>query len=156
MIREREQRAEPLNPDSWVFRSTSHRLDQQVIRKVQLSTPGSPLSQSQIGTIVRQVAIKRGLQQQFGKRYLFHPHGFRRYWKHQWTIQDIKDQYRRTETYINLQSKQSVSKEEIQTEILNIFLGKMRQEDVVSLSHNLGVSVAQIQHILKGFYNNKT
>jgi integrase/recombinase XerD len=181
VMREREQRAEPLTPESWVFRSSSQRVGPQAIRKVQLSTLGTSLSPSQVDNIVRRVAMKRGIQQQFGKRYLFHPHGFRRYWKHQlrmggadsslldymmghtlpyrgaydrWTTQDIKDQYKRAEKYVNLQSKQSITKEEIQTEILNIFLGQMRQEDLVIMSHNIGVSVAHIQHMLKGFHSN--
>jgi integrase len=182
MIHERYQRSEPLNHDSWLFRSTSRRFRQHVIRKVQRSTPGSSLSPSQVDNIVRRVAVKRGIQQQYGKRYLFHPHGFRRYWKHQlrmggvnpvlldymightlpyhgaydrWTIQDIRNQYKRAEKFVNPQTRHSVTKEEIQTEILNIFLDKICHEDLVTISTNPGVSVAHIQQMLKGFHNNK-
>jgi integrase/recombinase XerD len=83
MIQDRAERNEPLEPDSWLFRSYSRRHGDKDIRKVKLSERGLPLSVAQVGNIVRKAAEERGIQRKFGKRYLFHPHGFRRYWKHQ-------------------------------------------------------------------------
>jgi integrase/recombinase XerD len=83
MIRDRIKRGEPPDPDSWLFRSYSLRLSEKNVRRARGSEPGGPLSIAQVGKIVRDAAAKRDVQQKFGKRYLFHPHGFQRYWKHQ-------------------------------------------------------------------------
>jgi hypothetical protein len=83
MIQDREDRGERLEPNSWLFRSHSKWISEKTIHKVNRSSPGESLSISQAGMIVRQLAMKRGLQEHYGKRYLFHPLGFRRYWKHQ-------------------------------------------------------------------------
>ena len=58
MLRERTERGEPLNPDSWLFRSCSKRFAEKKIRKIKLSNPGKPLSISQVGEIIRRVARK--------------------------------------------------------------------------------------------------
>ena len=83
MIEDREERGEALRPDSWLFRSHSTRIGDKEIRKVGRSEPGESLSKSQVGKIVRRAAERRGIQQRFGKRFLFHRARFRRYWKHQ-------------------------------------------------------------------------
>jgi integrase len=83
MIKDRKDRGESLGPDSWLFRSHSKWIRGNTIHKVRRSTPGLPLSISQAELIVRMLAERRDIQEKFGKRYLFHPHGFRRYWKHQ-------------------------------------------------------------------------
>jgi len=176
MIKERVDRGEPLEPESWLFRSHSERISEKRIRKVKLSTPGRPLSASQAGKIVRTAAAKRGIQQRFGKRYLFHSHGFRRYWKHQlriggvdpdlldymmghalpyggaydrWTIEDIRGQYRKAENYVSLRPTVSVTKEDVREEILRVLLGKMRGEDFQKVSENLGIPLTQIQSMIR-------
>jgi integrase/recombinase XerD len=176
MIRERVERGEPLSPESWLFRSCSERLAGGEVRKVKLSKPGKPLSVAQVGNIVRDAAEKRGIQQRFGKRYLFHPHGFRRYWKHQlrmggvdpdlldymmghvlpyggaydrWTPEDIRRQYKRAEKYVSLRPVVTVTKEDVQAEVLKVLLGKMDREDVERISENLGIPSAQILSLIR-------
>ena len=176
MVEERTQRGEPLSDDSWLFRSHSTRLSDRIIRKVRLSTPGEPLSGSQIWKIVHDAATKRGIQKNFGKRYLFHPHGFRRYWKHQlrmggfdpdlldymmghvlpyggaydrWTLEDIRSQYKRAENMVSLRPVLTVTKEEVGTEVLKVLLGKMSQKDYDRISESLGLPSTQIQSLIK-------
>lgn len=176
MVNERIERGEPLTGDSWLFRSTSRRVADKTIRKVKLSTPGNPLSTSQIGDVIRNAASKRGIQQRFGKRYLFHPHGFRRYWKHQlrmggidpdlldymmghrlpyagaydrWTTEEIKKMYQQAENYIRLRPIVTVTKEDIQAEVLRVLLGKIQQDDLNRISENLGIPLLQIQSLVR-------
>lgn len=176
MIDERRKRGEPLDMESWLFRSKSKRLAEKKIRKIKLSEPGSPLSISQVGNIIRNAASKRGVQQKFGKRYLFHPHGFRRYWKHQmrmgrvssdllnymmghvlpfagaydrWTVEDIKNAYKRAENYTSLRPKVTVTKEDVQTEVLKVLVGKIKKEDVDKISENLGIAPPQIRNLIR-------
>lgn len=154
MVRERRDRGEPLDDESWLFRSSSVRLADKEIRKVKLSTPGLPLSSAQVGQIVRDAASKRGIQRKYGKRYLFHPHGFRRYWKHQlrmggvdpvlleymmghvlpyggaydrWTLEDMMHHYKRAENYVRLRPTVTLSKETLQAEVLKVLLGNIGQ-----------------------------
>lgn len=82
MIEDRLDRGEELEQDSWLFRSHSRWFADNKIRKVSRDTRGECLSYSRAGEISRSMAEKRGIQERYGKRYLFHPHGFRRYWKH--------------------------------------------------------------------------
>jgi integrase/recombinase XerD len=151
MIDERRKRGEPLEPESWLFRSNSTWIAEKKIRKVKLSEAGSPLSISQVGNIIRSAASKRGIQEKFGKRYLFHPHGFRRYWKHQmrigrvdsdlldymmghvlpyagaydrWTAEDIKKSYERAENFVSLRPKVTVTKEDVQMEVLRVLVAR--------------------------------
>ena len=176
MIDERRKRGEPLDQESWLFRSNSKRLAEKKIRKIRLSEPGCPVSISQVGAMIRNAASKRGIQQKFGKRYLFHPHGFRRYWKHQmrmgsassdlldymmghvlpyagaydrWTVEDIKKAYKRAENYVSLRPKVTVSKEDVQTEVFKVLGGKIKQEDMDKISENLGIPPPQIRNIIR-------
>lgn len=176
MVKERGEREEPLTGESWLFRSNSRRLADKEIRKVKLSTPGNPLSTSQVGDVIRSAASKRGIQQRFGKRYLFHPRGFRRYWKHQlrmggvdpdlldymmghklpyggaydqWTREDIKRSYKRAENYVSLRPVVAVTKEDVQAEVLRVLLGKIQQEDMNRISENLGIPIPQIQSLIR-------
>ena len=176
MIQERRERGEPLDSESWLFRSNSKRFAQKKIRKIKLSKPGTPLSISQVGEMIRSSAEKRGIQQKFGKRYLFHPHGFRRYWKHQmrmgrvdpdlldymmghvlayggaydrWTVEDIKKAYKRAENFVSLRPKVTVSKEDVQTEVFKVLVGKIKQEDVDKISENLGIPSPQIRNLIR-------
>lgn len=137
--------------------------------------PGGPISGSQIGKIIRRVAEKRGIQQKFGKRYIFHHHGFRRYWKHQfrmrklnsvlldyvmvhvlpyrgaydrWTISDKRQQDRQTENYVSLRQVFTVTKDDVREEILKVLLGGMSQEDVKRISENLRIPITQIRSLL--------
>jgi integrase/recombinase XerD len=178
MIQDRTMRGEPLQPDSWLFRSYSKRHGDKNVRKVKLSEPGLPLSVAQVGKIVRKAAEDRGIQRKFGKRYLFHPHGFRRYWKPQlrmggvdsdlldymmghalpyggaydrWTGEDLRGQYRRAEDYVCLRPVYTVSKEEVRTEVFKVLLGNVSREDVEKLSENLGPTPAQIFSLLNRF-----
>lgn len=174
MIQERAERGEPLSSESWLFRSYSERLAEKEVRKVKLSKPGKPLSVAQVGNIVRHAAEKRGIQQRFGKRYLFHPHGFRRYWKHQlrmggvdlglldhmmghilpyggaydrWTVDDIRKQYKRAENYVSLRPLVAVTREDVRAEVMKVLLGKISQEDLERISENLGIPPIQIQSL---------
>jgi integrase len=176
MIRERTERGEPTIPESWLFRSHSKRLAEKKVRKIKLSEPRKPLSIAQAGKIVRDAATKRGIQQRFGKRYLFHPHGFRRYWKHQlrlggadsnildfmmghilpyggaydmWTAEDIIRQYKRAENYVSLRPVVTVTKENVREEVLKVLLGKMSREDLERISANLGIPPTQIQGLIR-------
>jgi len=176
MVEDRIHRGELLSEDSWLFRSYSIRISDRIIKKVKLSTPGEPLSGSQIWKIVHDAATKRGVQKKFGKRYLFHPHGFRRYWKHQlrmggvdpnlldhmmghalpyggaydrWTLEDIRSQYKRAENMVSLRPILTVTKEEVRTEVLKVLLGKMSQEDYDKISESLGIPSTHIQSLIK-------
>jgi len=120
--------------------------------------------------------VKRGIQQRFGKRYLFHPHGFRRYWKHQlrmggidsdlldymmghvlpyggaydrWTVDDIRKQYRQAENYVSLRPTFAMTKEEVRAGVLKVLLGKMSREDIESISEGLGIPPVQIHNLTK-------
>ena len=175
MIQERAERGEPLGSESWLFRSYSERLAEKEVRKVKLSKPGKPLSVAQVGNIVRNAAEKRGIQQRFGKRCLFHPHGFRRYWKHQlrmggvdpglldymmghilpyggaydrWTVDDIRKQYKRAENYVSLRPLVAVTREDVRAEVMRVLLGKISQEDLERISENLGIPPIQIQSLI--------
>ena len=175
MIRDREDRGESLSPDSWLFRSHSRWIRENTIHKVSRSTPGLPLSISQAGLIVRMLAARRGIQEKFGKRYLFHPHGFRRYWKHQlrmggvdpvlldylmghvmayggaydrWTLEDIRGQYRRAENFVCLHPVSVVSRDDVRAEVLKVLLGNISSEAVEKVSESLGVPPAQILSLL--------
>ncbi len=175
MVEEREERGEPLSRDSWLFRSFSAPRGYMRIRKVSLSEPGRPLSVSQIRQIVRDAAARRGIQSKHGKRYLFHPHGFRRYWKHQlrsgmdselldymmghkipyggaydrWTSDDIRSQYKKAENQIRLRPSFGVGAEQVQEEVVKVLLQKLDPRDVTRIAGNLKVSEAQIINILK-------
>ena len=147
------------------------------IRKVKRSEPSDPLSVSQIGNIVRRAAENRGIQKKFEKRYLFHPQGFRRYWKHQlrmggvdsdlldhmmghvlpyrgaydrWTIEDIRKQYRPAENHVRLRPVSAMTKEDVGVEVLKVLLGKMSREDIERISETLGIPPMQIQSLTKG------
>ena len=175
MIKDRKERGESLGPDSWLFRSHSMWIRENVIHKVSRSTPGLPLSISQAGLIVRMLAERRGIQEKFGKRYLFHPHGFRRYWKHQlrmggvdpvlldylmghvvayggaydrWTLEDIRSQFRQAENFVCLHPVSVVSRDDVRAEVLKVLLGNIDSEAVEKVSESLGVPPAQILSLL--------
>ena len=175
MIKDRKDRGESLGPDSWLFRSHSRWIREKTIHKVSRSTPGLPLSISQAGLIVRMLAERRGIQEKFGKRYLFHPHGFRRYWKHQlrmggvdpvlldylmghvvayggaydrWTVEDIRSQYRRAENYVCLHPVSLISPEDVRNEVYRVLLGSVDDVALEKVSMSLGVPTDQIRRIL--------
>ncbi len=176
MIEDRKDRDESLGPNSWLFRSHSKWIRENTIHKVSRSTPGLPLSISQAGLIVRMMAERRGIQEKFGKRYLFHPHGFRRYWKHQlrmggvdpvlldylmghvvayggaydrWTLEDIRSQYRRAENYVCLHPVSVVSPEDVRNEVFRVLLGSVDDVAIEKVSNSLGVPTDQIRRLLE-------
>jgi integrase len=176
MIKDRKDRGESLGPDSWLFRSHSRWIREKTIHKVSRSTPGMPLSTSQAGLIVRMLAERRSIQEKFGKRYLFHPHGFRRYWKHQlrmggvdpvlldylmghvvayggaydrWTLEDMRGQYRRAENYVCLHPVSLVSPEDVRNEVYRVLLGSVDDVALEKVSMSLGVPTDQIRRILE-------
>ena len=178
MIQDRVERGEPLEPGSWLFRSYSRHRGDKEVRKVKLSEAGLPLSVAQVGKIVRKAAEDRGIQRKFGKRNLIHPHGFRRYWKHQlrmggvdsdlldymmghvlpyggaydrWTLEDLRGQYRRAENYVCLRPVYAVSREDVRTEVFKVLLGSIGREDVEKISENLGLTPDQIVSLLNRF-----
>lgn len=83
MIRERKKRGEHVTDESPLFRSYSIKSGSSGSKKIGYSKPGWPLTTAAAGWIIREAAEQAGIQQKNMKRYLFHPHGFRRYWKHQ-------------------------------------------------------------------------
>ena len=176
MIKDRIVRGEELEPGSWLFRSHSRWFTDKKIRKVPRSTSGECLSISRAGEIVRKLAEKRGIQEQYGKRYFFHPHGFRRYWKHQlriggmdpvlldymmghvvvyggaydrWTLDDIRDQYRRAENYVSLHPVSLVSPEDVRNEVFRVLMGSVDTVALEKVSKSLGVPTDQIRQIIE-------
>ena len=175
MVEDRQERGEPLSVDSWLFRSFSVPRGYQRIRKVSLSEPGRPLSVSQAGQIVRDAAERRGIQVMYGKRHLFHPHGFRRYWKHQlrgvmdpglleymmghkppyggaydrWTREDIRAPYKQAENSIRLRPRFGVTPEEIQEEVVKVLLHKLSEDEMGRIASRLGIPKSQILSMLK-------
>lgn len=178
MIKDRENRGEYLGLESWLFRSHSRWLGNRTVRKVERSEPGESLSPSQIGHIIRVAAERRGIQRRYGKRFLFHPHGFRRYWKHQlriggvdsdmldymmghtllyggaydrWTLEDVRRYYRRAENYVCLRPGYAISKEDVREEVLKVLLGNISRDDVEQISENLGIPPSQILSLMNRF-----
>ena len=176
MVKDRMDRGEELGPGSWLFRSQSKWVGKNMIRKVSRSTSGLCLSVSRAGEIVRGLAVKRGLQEHYGKRYLFHPHGFRRYWKHQlrmggvdpvlldymmghvvgyggaydrWTLEDIRNQYRMAENFVCLHPVSVVSAEDVRNEVFRVLLGSVDTIALDNVSRSLGVPTEQIRRILE-------
>ena len=125
---------------------------------------------------VRGLAVKRGLQEHYGKRYLFHPHGFRRYWKHQlrmggvdpvlldymmghvvgyggaydrWTLDDIRGEYRGAENYVCLHPVSLVSADDVRNEVFRVLLGSVDTIALDNVSKSLGVPIDQIRRILE-------
>ncbi len=175
MVKDREDRGEILGPDSWLFRSQSKWVGKNRVRKVARSTSGLCLSVSRAGEIVRSLAEKRGLQEHYGKRYLFHPHGFRRYWKHQlrmggvdpvlldymmghvvayggaydrWTLKDIRGQYRNAENFVCLHPVSVVSAEDVRSEVFRVLLGSVDDGSLEQVSRTLGVPIEQRRLLL--------
>jgi hypothetical protein len=176
MIKDRVDRGEELEPDSWLFRSHSRWFTDYKIRKVPRSTKGMCLSVSRAGEIIRDLAEKRGIQERFGKRYLFHLHGFRRYWKHQlrmggvdsvlldymmghvvaylgaydrWTLGDIRDQYRKAENFVSLHPVSVVSPEDVRNEVFRVLLGSVDNVAIDQVARSLGVPSSQIRRIIE-------
>jgi len=176
MLRERRDRGEAITGESWLFRSHSQKIATMRIRKVRLSTTGQPISIAQASAIVRHAANVMGIQEKTGKRYLYHPHGFRRYWKHQmrmggadpdlleymmghaqpyggaydrWTTQDIKTQYHRAENMIALRPVVTITKDDIREEVLKVLLGKMSTDDLDQVSQNMGIPPQQIKRLIQ-------
>jgi hypothetical protein len=174
MLEERAKRGEDVKQDSWLFRSYSKRMGDGYVRKVRMADEGEALSPSQVREIVKSAALRIGIQERYGKRYLYHPRGFRRYWKHQlrmggvhtelldymmghvlpyggaydrWTEEDIRREYKRAERYISLRPW-APSKEEIQTEVLRVMLGKLTDEDLRKISRTLGVPASRIRSMV--------
>jgi len=166
MVRDIEDRDEDLDSDSWLFRSHSRRFTDNKVRKVARDTAGACLSVFRAGTIIRKLAKSRGIQQKYGKRYLFHPHGFRRYWKHQlrvdgvdsvllyymmghvvgyggaydrWTLDDNGSQYRGAESFDSLHPVSVISPEDVRDEVFRVLLGSVDNVAIDSVSKSLGV-----------------
>ena len=68
---------------------------------------------------------------------------------HAWTVEDIKKQYRRAENYVSLRPVVTVTKEDVQAEVLRVLLGKIGQEDLERISENLGIPQVQIQSLIR-------
>ncbi len=176
MIEDRTQRGEELDQDSWLFRSHSRWFMGDGVRKVSRSTRGDCLSIFRAGTIIRKLAMSRGLQQRYDKRYLFHPHGFRRYWKHQlrvggvdsvlldymmghvvgyggaydrWTLDDIREQYHGAENFVCLHPVSVVSPEDIRDEVFRVLLGSISSDAIEDVSRNLRVPIDLIRKTLE-------
>ena len=66
-----------------------------------------------------------------------------------WTVEDIKNAYKRAENYVSLRPKVMVSKEDVQTEMFKVLGGKIKQEDMDKISENLGIPPQQIKNILR-------
>jgi len=84
MLEERIENGEPINDDSWLFRSYS-KSKIKAKRKIPIKTskkePGRPLTSVAIRDIVVKAAFKAKIQGKASeKRYEIHPHIFRRYW----------------------------------------------------------------------------
>lgn len=79
MMEERKRDGEPINDDSWLFRSYVTKLQGKTPVKIRKDTVGSPLTLSAIWKIVIECATRAGLQNKIGKRYDVHPHIARRF-----------------------------------------------------------------------------
>jgi hypothetical protein len=66
-----------------------------------------------------------------------------------WTVEDIKNAYKRAENYVSLRPKVTVSKEDVQTEVFKVLVGKIKNEDVDKISENLGISSTQIRNLIR-------
>lgn len=176
MLRERKKRGERVNENSPLFRSYAVKNLPGPPEKVDYSRPGIPLSVSAAGEIVREAADKAGVQEKHGKRYLFHPHGFRRFWKHQmrkggvdptlmkymmgqdipysgaydqWTEEDIRRNYARAEEYLRIRPDFS-SEGLLNSELEGI--GKLLREDSIRaerIARELGISPVRLRELAR-------
>lgn len=82
MLKERKSFGEPLNDESWLFRSYAV-VREGALKPVRASKTerGRPLTTAAIREIVHKTARKAGIQRKASeKRYEVYPHSFRRYW----------------------------------------------------------------------------
>jgi len=89
MLKKREADGEPINDDSWLFRSYAV-AGEGIPVKIRKSDPGLPISTRGIASIVRRAATRAGIQRvvgEHGRPYSFyiHPHEFRRSYKERLT-----------------------------------------------------------------------
>jgi len=83
MIEERRRDGEPIDGESWLFRSYSKGGEngKSTPTKISKSERGPPLTSVSIREIVHEVALRAGIQGKASdKRYEIYPHVFRRYW----------------------------------------------------------------------------
>ena len=177
MIRERQERGELINNESPLFRSYSIKSDSSGSKKIGYAKSGWPLTTSAAGKIVRDAAEQAGIQQKNIKRYLFHPHGFRRYWKHQtrkggmgqdlleymlghtlpydgaydqWTHEDIKREYSRSEKYLRIRPRFEKDEDTLAEEVeLFRILFRSDRSKLEGIANSLGISSVQIMELLK-------
>ena len=84
MVEERMENGEPLDDDSWLFRSYSKTKivkGRKVLVRMSKMEKGKPITSTTIREIVDEAASKAKIQAKASeKRYEIHPHIFRRYW----------------------------------------------------------------------------
>ena len=82
MLEERKRWGEPLDDESWLFRSyASVRSGNSKPVRASRKEKGGPLTTAAIREIVYRVASEAGIQRKASeKRYEVYPHSFRRYW----------------------------------------------------------------------------
>ncbi len=177
MVAGRENRGEPLDRESPIFRSYAAGNPKDPPKKKDYSRPGPPLSTSATSQMVRDTAKKAGIQRKHGKRYLYHPHGFRRFWKHQmrragidqdlldymlghrlpyggaydrWTLEDIRREYRKAEPHLRVRPRLSEKKEETNRgmNLLQI-LAASDPHRLQHIAERVGISPIQIQELVK-------
>lgn len=107
MITQRQARGEPIDDDSWLWRSNSEIIE-KTPEKGRYPVPaaqdqrGTPLSSKSLWYIIHDAIEKTGIQVQQSKakinvsgrkqvRYEVYPHMFRRFWKHQMREGSITD-----------------------------------------------------------------
>jgi integrase len=102
MLRERRGAEEPIDDESWLFRSYSRSVKAgKGLRRIPASQPGPALRSDFISEMVQEVAVTAGIQKKrlIGKmingtqkvKYDVHAHVFRRFWKRQMRQAGIVD-----------------------------------------------------------------
>jgi integrase len=100
MMQERRDAGEPIDDDSWLFRTYSIKFEGK-LRRIARDKRGPAITRDWISEVIKEVAKKAGLQVKRsigtavnGKekfRYEVHSHVFRRYWKRQMKRAGITD-----------------------------------------------------------------
>jgi hypothetical protein len=63
-------------------------------------------------------------------------------------VEDVRNQYKKTEKYVSLRPAVVMTKEEVQAEVLRVLLGRISPEDTRRISENLDIQPEQLRSMM--------